>query len=107
MTSTARRSSRRRADQRLQADGARPQGRKVVCNGAGAAAHCLSELIKAMGVPHENVIICDTKGVIYQGRTEGMNQWKSAHASTPSAHAGRSDQGRGCVSSACRRPRGR
>ena len=33
-----------------------------------------------MGLPHENVILCDTKGVIYQGRTEGMNQWKSAHA---------------------------
>jgi malate dehydrogenase (oxaloacetate-decarboxylating)(NADP+) len=33
-----------------------------------------------MGVRHENAILCDTKGVIYQGRTEGMNQWKSAHA---------------------------
>jgi malate dehydrogenase (oxaloacetate-decarboxylating)(NADP+) len=33
-----------------------------------------------MGVPRDNVILCDTKGVIYQGRTEGMNQWKSAHA---------------------------
>src|SRR5437016_14208693 len=33
-----------------------------------------------MGLPHENAILCDTKGVIYQGRTEGMNQWKSAHA---------------------------
>jgi malate dehydrogenase (oxaloacetate-decarboxylating)(NADP+) len=31
-------------------------------------------------MPHENAILCDTKGVIYQGRTEGMNQWKSAHA---------------------------
>jgi malate dehydrogenase (oxaloacetate-decarboxylating)(NADP+) len=33
-----------------------------------------------MGVPHNNVIMCDTKGVIYKGRTAGMNQWKSAHA---------------------------
>ena len=33
-----------------------------------------------MGLPPENVILCDTKGVVYQGRTEGMNQWKSAHA---------------------------
>ena len=33
-----------------------------------------------MGLPHDNVILCDTKGVVYQGRTEGMNQWKSAHA---------------------------
>ncbi|HUD53233.1 phosphate acyltransferase, partial [Parvibaculum sp.] len=38
------------------------------------------ELVKAMGLPHENALLCDTKGVIYQGRTEGMNQWKSAHA---------------------------
>ena len=53
---------------------------KLVCNGAGAAAIASVELIKAMGVPHDNVILCDSKGVVYQGRTEGMNQWKSAHA---------------------------
>ena len=53
---------------------------KVVCNGAGAAAIACTELIKAMGVAHENVIMCDRKGVIYQGRKEGMDQWKSAHA---------------------------
>jgi malate dehydrogenase (oxaloacetate-decarboxylating)(NADP+) len=53
---------------------------KVVCNGAGAAAIACTELIKAMGVPHANVIMCDRTGVIYQGRTEGMDQWKSAHA---------------------------
>ncbi|SOC00525.1 NADP-dependent malic enzyme [Stappia indica] len=53
---------------------------RVVCNGAGAAGIACIELIKALGVPHENVILCDTKGVIYKGRTEGMNQWKSAHA---------------------------
>ncbi|HEX4874729.1 MAG TPA: NADP-dependent malic enzyme [Sphingorhabdus sp.] len=53
---------------------------KVVCNGAGAAAIACTELIKAMGVRHDNVIMCDSKGVIYQGRTEGMDQWKSAHA---------------------------
>ncbi len=53
---------------------------KVVVNGAGAAGIACIELAKAMGVRHENVILCDTKGVIYQGRTEGMNQWKSAHA---------------------------
>ena len=48
-------------------------------NGAGAAAIACTELIKAMGVPHDNVIMCDRKGVIYQGR-EGLDQWKSAHA---------------------------
>ncbi len=52
---------------------------KVVVNGAGAAAIACTELIKAMGVPHDNVIMCDRKGVIYQGR-EGLDQWKSAHA---------------------------
>lgn len=58
---------------------------KVVCNGAGAAAIACTELIKAMGVPHDNVIMCDRSGVIYQGRTEGMDQWKSAHAAKTSA----------------------
>jgi malate dehydrogenase (oxaloacetate-decarboxylating)(NADP+) len=53
---------------------------KLVCNGAGAAAIACIELIKAMGFAPDNIILCDTKGVIYQGRTEGMNQWKSAHA---------------------------
>jgi len=53
---------------------------KVVVNGAGAAGIACLELLKAMGLPHENAILCDTKGVIYQGRTDGMNQWKSAHA---------------------------
>ena len=53
---------------------------KVVTNGAGAAGIACIELLKSMGVRSENVILCDTKGVIYRGRTEGMNQWKSAHA---------------------------
>ena len=53
---------------------------KLVCNGAGAAGIACLELIKAMGFAPENVILCDTKGVVYKGRAEGMNQWKSAHA---------------------------
>ena len=53
---------------------------RLVCNGAGAAGIACLDLIKAMGFAPENVMLCDTKGVIYQGRTEGMNQWKSAHA---------------------------
>jgi len=52
---------------------------QVVVNGAGAAAIACTELIKAMGVPHDHVIMCDRKGVIWQGR-EGLDQWKSAHA---------------------------
>jgi len=53
---------------------------KLVVNGAGAASIACVELIKAMGMPHGNVIICDSRGVVYQGRQDGMNQWKSAHA---------------------------
>jgi malate dehydrogenase (oxaloacetate-decarboxylating)(NADP+) len=53
---------------------------KVVANGAGAAGIACVELVKAAGIKHENVLLCDSKGVIYQGREEGMNQWKSAHA---------------------------
>ena len=53
---------------------------KIVLNGAGAAGIACIELLKRMGAQHDNCIVCDTKGVIYQGRTEGMNQWKSAHA---------------------------
>src|SRR6476620_10023566 len=58
---------------------------KLVCNGAGAAGIACIELIKSMGFPHENVVLCDTKGVVYQGREEGMNQWKSAHAARTDA----------------------
>jgi malate dehydrogenase (oxaloacetate-decarboxylating)(NADP+) len=53
---------------------------KMVVNGAGAASIACVELLKTMGMPHENCVLVDTKGVIYEGRTEGMNQWKSAHA---------------------------
>jgi malate dehydrogenase (oxaloacetate-decarboxylating)(NADP+) len=53
---------------------------RMVINGAGSAGIACAELIKAMGVPHENILLCDTRGVIYQGREQGMNQWKSAHA---------------------------
>src|SRR5579872_5856257 len=58
---------------------------KLVVNGAGAAGIACVELLKAMGMRPEHVILCDTKGVVYQGRTEGMNQWKSAHAAATKA----------------------
>ncbi len=64
----------------LHLTGRKIEDTRMVVNGAGAAGIACIELIKSMGMPHENVILCDTKGVIYQGRTEGMNQWKSAHA---------------------------
>jgi len=53
---------------------------KIVINGAGAASIACADLMTAMGVNGENIIMCDSKGVIYRGRTEGMNQWKSAQA---------------------------
>jgi len=68
---------------------------KVVCNGAGAAGIACIELLKSMGVKSENVILCDTKGVVYRGRTEGMNQWKSAHAANTKART-LSDAMQGC-----------
>jgi malate dehydrogenase (oxaloacetate-decarboxylating)(NADP+) len=58
---------------------------KLVCNGAGAAGIACLELLQAIGFPRDNLILCDTKGVIYQGRTDGMNQWKSAHAAQTKA----------------------
>jgi malate dehydrogenase (oxaloacetate-decarboxylating)(NADP+) len=51
-----------------------------VVNGAGAAAIACTALIKAMGVRHDNVIMCDRSGTIWRGRSDSMDQWKSAHA---------------------------
>jgi malate dehydrogenase (oxaloacetate-decarboxylating)(NADP+) len=53
---------------------------KVVVNGAGASAIACTNLFKNSGVPNENITMLDRKGVIYRGRAEGMDQWKSAHA---------------------------
>ena len=64
----------------LHLSGKKIQDVRIVLNGAGAAGIACVELLKVMGAQHENCIVCDTKGVIYQGRTAGMNQWKSAHA---------------------------
>jgi malate dehydrogenase (oxaloacetate-decarboxylating)(NADP+) len=69
----------------LQITGRDMKTTKLVCNGAGSAGIACVELIKSMGFAPENVILCDTKGVVYQGRTEGMNQWKSAHAAKTEA----------------------
>ncbi|HET6321481.1 MAG TPA: NADP-dependent malic enzyme [Hyphomicrobium sp.] len=58
---------------------------KLVVNGAGSAGIACLELAVALGIPKQNVILCDTKGVVYQGRKEGMNQWKSAYAAKTKA----------------------
>jgi len=52
---------------------------RMVVNGAGASAIACTALIKALGVRHENVIMCDRSGPIYPGR-DNVDQWKSAHA---------------------------
>jgi len=70
---------------------------KLVINGAGAAAVACAELVKAMGIRPQNVILADTKGVIWRGRTEGMNQWKSAHAvETPARTLAQAMEGADC-----------
>ena len=58
---------------------------KLVCNGAGSAGIASLELLNTMGLPKKNIVLCDSKGVIFRGREEGMNQWKSAHASDTKA----------------------
>src|SRR5262247_180967 len=58
---------------------------RLVCNGAGAAGIACLELLRAIGFKPDNLILCDTKGVIYEGRREGMNQWKSTYATKTQA----------------------
>ena len=52
---------------------------KVVVNGAGASAIACTNLLKKTGVPQKNIIMLDSKGVLYRGR-DNLNQWKSSHA---------------------------
>ena len=58
---------------------------KIVVNGAGAAGIACANLAITMGIDKNNVILCDTKGVIYKGRTEGMNDYKERLAAETSA----------------------
>ncbi|MFO1134041.1 MAG: NADP-dependent malic enzyme [Rhodoblastus sp.] len=53
---------------------------RLVCNGAGAAGIACLDLLRAMGMPQDNITLVDTKGVVYRGRTDGMNQWKATYA---------------------------
>ena len=64
----------------LDLTGRKIEDTKIVCNGAGAAGIACLELLRSIGFRPENLVLCDTKGVIYKGRTDGMNQWKSAYA---------------------------
>ena len=54
---------------------------KVVINGAGAAGIACGRFYVSLGIKHENITMCDSKGVIYKGRTEGMNSFKEEFAS--------------------------
>lgn len=53
---------------------------KIVINGAGAAGIACTDLLKTYGVKKDNILLCDTTGVIYKGREKGMNPWKEKHA---------------------------
>jgi malate dehydrogenase (oxaloacetate-decarboxylating)(NADP+) len=69
----------------LEIGGKKIEDIKVVFNGAGAAAiSCAAHYVR-LGVRLENIIMCDTKGVIYEGRTEHMNPYKARYASKTSA----------------------
>ena len=71
----------------LNLTGRKIQETKVVVNGAGSAGIACLDLMLAMGLLRSNVILCDTKGVIYRGRTQGMNQWKAAYAAETEARS--------------------
>src|SRR5258708_39750257 len=58
---------------------------KVVVYRAGAAGLAGLHLLMAMGLARSNIILCDAKGVFYQGRTENMSQWESPYAAETSA----------------------
>jgi malate dehydrogenase (oxaloacetate-decarboxylating)(NADP+) len=58
---------------------------RVVVSGAGASAISCSELAVRLGVRRENILLVDTRGVVYQGRTEGMNEYKARFAAASKA----------------------
>ncbi len=64
----------------LEITGKKIEAVKVVVSGAGASAIACTRFYLKLGVRRENVILVDTKGVVYRGRTEGMNQWKAEFA---------------------------
>jgi malate dehydrogenase (oxaloacetate-decarboxylating)(NADP+) len=69
----------------LEISGKRIEDIRVVFNGAGAAAISCAAHYVNLGVRLENIVMCDTKGVIYEGRTEGMNRYKARYASKTNA----------------------
>ncbi len=53
---------------------------RVVINGAGAAGIACAELAESLGVLHENIVMCDSRGVLHAGREAGMNEFKERYA---------------------------
>ena len=76
----------------------------MVCNGAGAAAIACCEFFVALGMRRENIVLCDTKGVVFHGRTDGMNPYKERFASSTSARTLAEALRRLMCSSGCRSP---
>jgi len=68
---------------------------KIVTNGAGAASIACMELLKTVGVPSKNITLCDSNGVVYKGRKNGMNPWKEKHA-VDTKHRTLADAMKGC-----------
>jgi malate dehydrogenase (oxaloacetate-decarboxylating)(NADP+) len=69
----------------LELTGRKIEKTSLVVNGAGAAAISCLDILVELGMPKKNIILVDTKGVVYEGRKEGMNQWKSAYAANTKA----------------------
>ncbi|PLX80331.1 MAG: NADP-dependent malic enzyme [Desulfuromonas sp.] len=69
----------------LEIIGKKVEDAKIVVNGAGAAGIACANLAITMGINKNNVILCDTKGVIYKGRAEGMNDYKERLAAETDA----------------------
>ncbi|MEY3902652.1 MAG: hypothetical protein RL189_1958 [Pseudomonadota bacterium] len=68
----------------LEITGKKIQEIKVVVNGAGAAAIACAQMYLNLGVRRENLFMCDSKGVVYRGRTDGMNKYKERFANDTS-----------------------
>ena len=58
---------------------------KLVANGAGASALACLTLLHSLGLPKDNIIVCDRKGVVYKGRAEGMDPYKEKFANATNA----------------------
>ncbi|WP_291516220.1 NADP-dependent malic enzyme [Bdellovibrio sp. ArHS] len=65
--------------------GRKMQDIRIVVNGAGASANSCAKIFIALGARRENIIMCDSQGVIYKGRTNGMNKYKEFFASETEA----------------------